>query len=131
MARNRIGPAIVIIGLLSSLLLYLLLQKPAPPVQTIEDNVVTETAPVAEVPALLSQSGVVKKNTSFFDLLLSHDISPQEIHGIAKSARHVYNFKRIYPGQSYELLTDTEGDLAKLKFSISDERYVEVCKSEN
>ncbi len=126
MKRNRIGPAIVIIGLLSSLLLYLLLQKPTPSVQTIEENVVTETAPIAEAPALLSQSGVVKKNTSFFDLLLSHDISPQEIHGIAKSARPVYNFKRIYPGQSYELLTDEEGGLAKLKFSISDERYVEV-----
>ena len=54
-------------------------------------------------------AGVIAKNTSFFDLLTACGVTPQDINTIASNAKPVYNFRRVYPGQSYECYTDSVG----------------------
>ncbi|HER43732.1 MAG TPA: M23 family peptidase, partial [Candidatus Eisenbacteria bacterium] len=74
-------------------------------------------------------AGTVGKNSSFFDLMLACELSPQEIKDIERTAKEVYDFRRIYPGQEYEVYTASNGGLEKLTFVISDEHFVEVTKT--
>jgi len=70
--------------------------------------------------------GVVEKRSSFFETMLSCQMDPKEIHLIEKATKKVYDLRRIYPGQVYELFTDPEGRFRKLRFSINDEYYLLV-----
>ncbi len=78
-----------------------------------------------------SCSGTVGRNMAFFDVLQNCGFTPQQITEISKAAKPVYNFKKIYPGQSYEVFKDERGDFRSLRFNISEESYIEVISGDN
>jgi murein DD-endopeptidase MepM/ murein hydrolase activator NlpD len=130
MSKDKFRSLIIIGGSLAVLLIILL----GPGQERSEHEWISVVHPdsVFEIPVLPepTYAGTVGKNTSFFDLMLRCSISPQEIKEIERTSKEVYDFRRIYPGQGYEIYTDSEGSLEKLNFVISDESYVEVTKSE-
>jgi murein DD-endopeptidase MepM/ murein hydrolase activator NlpD len=127
--RDRIISAVITVAVLGALLLMAVRREPettkvAETTPTSADSV---TAPLtAPGPPPPTFSGSVGKNTSFFDLMLACGITPQEIREIARKTKKVYDFRRIYPGQKYELFTDEDGQLAHLTFTINEDSFVEV-----
>lgn len=72
-------------------------------------------------------AGVVSQNTSFFDLLREFGFDPPSINIIEKAARNVYDFRRIYPGQPYEVYTDENGNIESMRFGDrSNEAYIDI-----
>jgi len=120
--------AIIIISLLIAILLYLSLINSSgrmkgnlyilPPSGDTLSAVTLKLEPDA--------CGTVSKRSSFFELMLSCGLTPVKIHEIEKATRKVYNLRRIYPGQRYELYKDATGEFKKLKFIINDEYYLLV-----
>ena len=129
MKTDKFRSLLIIIGTLS-VLIVLLLRSGA---DRTEEERITVLSPdsVFEVPASPepTYAGTVGKNSSFFDLMLACDLTPQEIKDIERKTKSVYDFRRIYPGQEYELYTGSEG-LEKLTFAISDEHFIEVVKND-
>jgi murein DD-endopeptidase MepM/ murein hydrolase activator NlpD len=71
-------------------------------------------------------AGMVGKNSSFFDLMSKGGISASMIDHITRKSKKVFNFRKIYPGQHYQLYTDSLGNFKRLEFAINDESYIEV-----
>ncbi len=80
----------------------------------------------APITPTLSFEGSVGKNMNFFDLMRSCNVSPQKINKIVYAARDLYNLRRIYPGQSYRIFSDTAGLPECFQFSINDEEFLEI-----
>lgn len=129
MKTDKFRSLLIIAGTLAVLLVLLL----GPDGNRTEDERITVLSPdsVFEIPVSPepTYAGMVAKNTSFFDLMLACSLSPQEIKNIERKAKDVYDFRRIYPGQEYELYTGSGGGLERLTFVISDENYIEVTKN--
>jgi murein DD-endopeptidase MepM/ murein hydrolase activator NlpD len=128
MKTDKFRSLLIIFGTLSVLLVLLL----RPGADRTEEERITVLPPdsVFEMPASPEPTfaGTVGKNSSFFDLMLACNLSPQEIKDIERKAKDVYDFRRIYPGQEYELYAGSDG-LEKLTFAISDEHFIEVVKN--
>ena len=98
---------------------------------SLPEKVITETGramarqhvPQAPQP---SCRGAVGRNMTFYDALQSCGFTPQQIIEISKAAKPVYNFKKVFPGQTYEVFKDSEDNFKSLKFNISAESYVEI-----
>lgn len=118
-------------GLLACITLIIIHQGTEPEVTGYVTPELIDTVTIIPPSPLPVHAGVVGKNTSFFDLMTECGTSPQEINEIATAARAVYDFRRIYPGQSYELYADSSGRLETFKFVISDEGYIEISRNEN
>ncbi len=129
MKRDKLRSLLIIAGTLAVLLILLL----GPRDERTEEERITVQPPdsIFELPASPEPTfaGTVSKNTSFFDLMLSCNLTPQEIKDIEHKAKDVYNFRRIYPGQEYELYTAPDGRLEKLTFAVNDESYIEVTRN--
>jgi murein DD-endopeptidase MepM/ murein hydrolase activator NlpD len=130
MSREKFRSLIIITGTVAVLIILLL----DPQKERAGKEQISVISPDSvfdlPIPPEPNYAGTVVKNTSFFDLMLRCSISPQEIKEIERTSKSVYDFRRIYPGQEYELYTDHAGDLEKLNFAISDESYIEVKKRE-
>lgn len=72
----------------------------------------------------------VNKNEAFFDLMLKNGFTPQEINEIARAAKPIYNFRRIYPGQTYKIFRNADGTFASLDFTVDEGRYIEVTSGD-
>lgn len=141
MNRNKLISAAVIISTMA-LMFYLAVRQPsgvdAPVGEASQVSLHTapfeDTAPgggpetTADDP---QHSGVVGRNESFFDLMQKCGFEPLEITEIAGAAKPVYNFRRIYPGQSYEIFTGPDGSLRTMRFAISDKEFIEVSSGED
>jgi murein DD-endopeptidase MepM/ murein hydrolase activator NlpD len=77
-------------------------------------------------------TGKIKKNSSFFDVMVACGATPQQVHDIAGRSKPVYDLGRIRPGQKYEVFTGEDGSIEKVLLSIPDETgYVEIsCDSQ-
>ncbi len=128
MKTDKFRSLLIIFGTLSVLLVLLL----RPGADRTEEERITVLSPdsVFELPASPepTYAGTVGKNSSFFDLMLACNLSPQEIKDIERESKEVYDFRKIYPGQEYELYAGSDG-LEKLTFAISDEHFIEVVKN--
>ena len=82
--------------------------------------------PAIQIPAAPSHEGVVGKNMNFFDLMRSHHVTPQKINKIVSASMDLYNLRRIYPGQSYRIFSDSAGRPERCQFSINDEEFLEI-----
>ena len=61
--------------------------------------------------------------------LRSHDqsaVSTPSIKLVEKAVRNVYDFRKIYPGQRYEVYAADNGDIESLKFSVGDTSYIDI-----
>ena len=129
MKTDKFRSLLIIFGTLAVLLVLLLGPKGE---QIGEERIaVMHADSVFEIPVSPepTYAGTATKNTSFFDLMLACSLSPQEIKKIERKAKDVYDFRRIYPGQEYELYACPSGGLEKLTFAISDENYIEITKN--
>ncbi|MBN2184988.1 MAG: peptidoglycan DD-metalloendopeptidase family protein [Candidatus Krumholzibacteriota bacterium] len=134
MRNNRIVSALIIAGTIASIS-YLTIKSD--PKQNLEPAAVAsiqgypdETAVLLNAPPVTPDpvhSGVVTKNSFFFNILEEGGIPPRQIDAIIRASKPVYDFGRIQPGQYFEIFTDPEGELEKLTFSLKGtESYVEV-----
>jgi murein DD-endopeptidase MepM/ murein hydrolase activator NlpD len=85
------------------------------------DSVVA--APDSKAPAF---AGIVSRNTSFFDLMVKCGLDAPSIKLIEKAVRNVYDFRRIYPGQRYEVYAADDGSIESMQFSVGDTSYIDI-----
>lgn len=72
------------------------------------------------------RAGVVSPNTSFFDLMLDFGFDAPSIKLIEKAVRNVYDFRRIYPGQRFEVYGGSDGSVESMQFAVNDESYIDI-----
>ncbi len=71
-------------------------------------------------------AGIVSPNMSFFDLMIKCGLDPPSIKLVEKAARSVYDFRRIYPGQRYEVYAAEDGSIESMQFSVGDTSYIDI-----
>ncbi len=71
-------------------------------------------------------AGIVSRNMSFFDLMTKCGLDAPSIKLIEKAARNVYDFRRIYPGQKYEVYAAEDGSIESMQFSVGDTSYIDI-----
>jgi hypothetical protein len=77
----------------------------------------------AKAPAF---AGIVSRNMSFFDLMLKCGLDAPSIKLIEKAARNVYDLRKIYPNQRYEVYADEDGRIENIQFSLGDTSYLDI-----
>jgi murein DD-endopeptidase MepM/ murein hydrolase activator NlpD len=71
-------------------------------------------------------AGIVRPDMSFFDLMTDCGLDAPSINLIEKAVRNVYDFRRIYPGQRYEVYAGDDGSVESMRFSVGDTSYVHI-----
>jgi murein DD-endopeptidase MepM/ murein hydrolase activator NlpD len=132
MLRNRFISGMLIVGFLAVVFIVATRQGPdhetAVPAAAEPFETAAQTSPPLPLTPTPTFAGVIGKNTSFFDVMTACGVTPQDINTIAKTAKSVYDFRRVYPGQNYECYTDSAGGLETFIFEINGEGYIEVTK---
>ncbi|HVO76513.1 MAG TPA: peptidoglycan DD-metalloendopeptidase family protein, partial [Candidatus Bathyarchaeia archaeon] len=85
-----------------------------------------DTTVASAAPKTPDFAGIVSPNTSFFDLMRKCGVDAPSIKLIEKAVRNVYDFRRIYPGQRYEVYAAENGDIESMKFSVDDTSYIHI-----
>ncbi len=86
-----------------------------------------EGTPAAQGGPLPAREGVVTANMSFYDLMIEFGFDAPSIKLIEKAVRNVYDFRRIYPGQRYEVFAAKDGSVESMRFSErGDEAYIDI-----
>ena len=97
-------------------------QEPTPPLSAVEVTAdraePVEHRPPAPVEPVPTYAGSIGKNTSFFDLMTSCGVSPQDINSIARTSKKIYDFRRVYPGQKYTYFADSTGNLERFTIEL-------------
>ncbi len=127
MQNDKLKSIVLLVG--SIILLYLVAAKPdflrvgGPGTgETAADSVAAR--PSGPEPA---RAGIVTPNTSFFDLMTEFGLDAPSIKLIEKAAKNVYDFRRIYPGQRYEIYAGDDGSIERVRFSDrGDEAYIDI-----
>jgi murein DD-endopeptidase MepM/ murein hydrolase activator NlpD len=137
--RNRISAAVIALAIVA-LLIGLVARHGAPPPQASLVTADLSPAP-AEAPARLEPApppaptpditGTVKKNTAFYDIMTEAGATPLQVTEIAKAVKPVYDFRRIKPGQQYEVYRSAGGAIERIRFSLDQSRYVEVIVADS
>ncbi len=127
MQNDKLKSILIFVG--SLVLLFLVATSP----KVQRENVLTaattardSVAPEKTASNAPDYAGIVSRNTSFFDLMRQCGLDPPSINWIQKAVRNVYDFRRIYPGQHYEVYAADDGSIEKMKFSVSDESYIHI-----
>lgn len=71
-------------------------------------------------------AGVVSPNMSFFDLMRDFGFDAPSIRLIEKAVRNVYDFRKIYPGQRFEVYGASDGSVESMQFVVNDESYIDI-----
>jgi len=71
-------------------------------------------------------AGIVGRDMSFFDLMIKCGLDAPSIKLIEKAAHNVYDFRRIYPGQRYEVFAGDDGSIESMQFSVGDTSYIDI-----
>ncbi|MGD1047132.1 MAG: peptidoglycan DD-metalloendopeptidase family protein [Candidatus Krumholzibacteriaceae bacterium] len=126
MENDKLKSIVLVVG--SIILLTLMATHPGLQRNTIwhpaaqpADTAVASTGPKAP-----DFAGIVSPNMSFFDLMLKCGLDAPSIELIQKAVRNVYDFRKIYPGQRYEVYAADNGDIESMKFSVDDESYIHI-----
>ncbi|MDD4857849.1 MAG: peptidoglycan DD-metalloendopeptidase family protein [Candidatus Krumholzibacteria bacterium] len=81
------------------------------------------SAPSAKAPDF---AGIVTPNMSFFDLMVKCGLDAPSIKLIEKAARNVYDLRKIYPQQHYEIYAGDDGSIENIQFSLGDTSYIDI-----
>ncbi|UCF79729.1 MAG: M23 family metallopeptidase [Candidatus Eiseniibacteriota bacterium] len=87
-------------------------QKSAASFQSMDST----NALASAVPELHSESDTLRSGGSLHASLLGKHISAEDITGVLSTLGSVIDLKRSLPGESYELVTDGEGSLKRLRY---------------
>ncbi len=135
MRNNRIISAFIIVGTIASISYLTIRTDPKEKLDPVAfgsmQGYADDEAPLLSAPPLAPDpvhSGVVTKNSFFFNILEEAGIPPIQIDEIIRASKPVYDFGRIRPGQYFEIFTDPEGNLERLTFSLKGtESFIEVA----
>ncbi|MCD6380497.1 M23 family metallopeptidase [bacterium] len=83
--------------------------------------------PSAQIIPTPSFEGVVGKNMNFFDLMKGYNVSPQRINKIVTATQDLYDLRRIYPGQSYRIFSNSAGRPELFQFSINNGEFLDIA----
>jgi murein DD-endopeptidase MepM/ murein hydrolase activator NlpD len=98
------------------------------------DSVKPEHDAVTECPALPASSelpgsqadktlqtirGCVSSGQSFYAILSNHGFAPSLLGSLVETFKPVFDCRKILPGNSYQIVTDSEGNLVSLVFKTS------------
>jgi murein DD-endopeptidase MepM/ murein hydrolase activator NlpD len=86
----------------------------------------SDTTSSALAPKGPDHAGIVAPNTSFFDIMMNCGLDAPSIKLIEKAVRNVYDFRRIYPDQHYEIYNAEDGSIQSMQFSVNDESYIDI-----
>ena len=71
----------------------------------------------------------IKSGDSLAAIFTKLGIPPQQLHALLEQGGATHNLKKIYPGQSLRLLTDSEQGLLKLSYPIDKLSTLEVSRN--
>ncbi len=133
MTRNKFISGIVVLIFLAVVFIVATRQE-SETASTVPADVDGQSAEAVEHPPqppepTPTHAGIIGKNTSFFDVLSACGITPQDINTIASQAKPVYDFRRVYPGQSYTLHSDSMGCLDRFTLELDEVSYIEVTRN--
>jgi murein DD-endopeptidase MepM/ murein hydrolase activator NlpD len=72
--------------------------------------------------------GTISRGKPFFVELQRAGVSPLDIQNIVDATRHIFNFKKVQPGQKYSIYADHQGGIDSLKFVVDQEKILNVAK---
>lgn len=128
MQHDKLKSIVLLVG--SLVLLFLVAAKPEflrPALPGGQNASPDDSAPSAAA-ASPARAGVVVPNMSFYDLMIEFGFDAPSIKLIEKAARNVYDFRKIYPGQRYEVYASEDGSVESMRFSErGEESYIDIC----
>ena len=126
MLNDRLKSIILAVG--SIILLFLVVAKPGLQRDAVRraTSVPSDSAGAAPDSKAPAYAGIVSRNMSFFDLMVKCGLDAPSIKLIEKAVRSVYDFRRIYPGQRYEVYAADDGSIEGLQFSVGDTSYIDI-----
>jgi murein DD-endopeptidase MepM/ murein hydrolase activator NlpD len=72
--------------------------------------------------------GTISRGKPFFVEMQKAGVSPLDIQNLVQATRHIFNFKKVQPGQKYSIYADRQGGLDSLKFIVDQEKILNVAK---
>ena len=82
-------------------------------------------------PANVSSNGKISRGTPFFVEMKRAGLSPQDIHNVVQSAKSLFNFRKVKPGQTYTVYGDPSDGLDSLEFTIDSDKILTVCAEDD
>ncbi len=76
-------------------------------------------------------SGSIRKRSSFFVEMQKAGVSPNIIDKIVHSSKKVYNFRKVRPGQKFNIYSAGSGGIDSLEYFISRENILKIRRCEN
>ena len=126
MENDKLKSIAIIVG--STILLFIVATNPGLQKNSIwraSSPAIDTTGPVSTQKGP-DHAGIVAPNMSFFDIMLSCGLDAPSIKLIEKAVRNVYDFRRIYPDQRYEIYKADDGSIESMQFSVDDESYIDI-----
>ncbi|MDD3642487.1 MAG: peptidoglycan DD-metalloendopeptidase family protein [Candidatus Krumholzibacteria bacterium] len=133
---SRIAAAVIAVAIIG-LLIGLAARHGAPPpggtLATAEISPPPPADPISSPPPEPTPDviGAVRKNESFYDIMIAAGATPLQVAEIARAVKPAYDFRRIRPGQQYEIYRARDGAIERIRFSIDQSRYVEVAVADS
>jgi murein DD-endopeptidase MepM/ murein hydrolase activator NlpD len=95
----------------------------------------SETDPAADSPRTAASpakpvQGKIGKNSSLYVELRRVGGTPQEIDGVVRASKKVYNLKRVRAGQKFDVYPSGSGNVDSLFFYFSRDQFLGVRKDE-
>lgn len=83
----------------------------------------TPSLPFEELPEIPLETveGKIKKNSTFYDLMVDSGVSPNVVAGMTSAAKGVYDLRRIRPGRSYAVDKDPTGAIHQVRYAVDPE----------
>jgi murein DD-endopeptidase MepM/ murein hydrolase activator NlpD len=75
------------------------------------------------------QRGSIRRNSSLYVELTRLGVTPQEVYGVARASKKVYDLRRVQPGQRFAVYTNAAGALDSLEFLVSREQHLIVRRT--
>lgn len=126
MENGKLKSIVLVVG--SAILLFIVATNPGLQKNAIWRASIGASDTTSQVPAPKGpdHAGIVAPNMSFFDIMLSCGLDAPSIKLIEKAVRNVYDFRRIYPDQRYEIYKADDGSIESMQFSVDDESYIDI-----
>lgn len=108
--------------------------KQLQPTQPDEPRIVQEVAAPSPLPSIPKPAifrtiqGKIKRNQTFYDIMIKNGMSPQDVELMASSAKGVFNLRKLMPGRSFEIALSDEAKLHHVKYSVGPEKTLVLEK---
>ncbi len=73
--------------------------------------------------------GEVKPNQSFYELMMRHGSTPQEVARMAAASKGIYNLRKLMPGRSFEVTLDEKERVHQVRYTVDPEHTFVIRKT--